>query len=50
MRLKCATQMSLYEPTPVDHLLGRKPETVSNWPALDLLLFPPFAKKMPKTR
>ena len=31
MRLKRTTQMSLYEPKPVDHPLGRELETVSNW-------------------
>ena len=31
MRLKRATQMSLYEPQPVDHPLGRELESISNW-------------------
>ena len=31
MRLKHTTQMSLYEPGPVDHPLGEELESISDW-------------------
>ncbi len=31
MRLKRTTQMSLYEPVPVDHPLGEELESISDW-------------------
>lgn len=31
MRLKRTTQMSLYEPAPVDHPLGEELESISGW-------------------
>ena len=31
MRLKCATQMSVFEPAPFDHLLCDELESISKW-------------------